>query len=119
MTRYSADHVWVRIADGVATVGITGHAQAALGEITYVALKKPGTAVAQGGTLGVLESAKTASDFVAPISGRIRRVNPVVMKKPGRINDAPLGEGWICELAPDDPAQAEALLDEAAYHRLC
>ena len=119
MTRYSTDHVWVRLADGVATVGITDHAQASLGEITYVALKKPGTAVAQGDTLGVLESVKTASDFVAPISGRIRRVNPVVMKKPGQINAAPLGEGWICELDPDDPAQAEALLDEAAYHRLC
>jgi glycine cleavage system H protein len=56
MTRYSSDHVWVRLVDGVATVGITDHAQAALGEITYVALKKPGTAVAQGGSLGVLES---------------------------------------------------------------
>ncbi len=116
--RYTRDHIWVCLAGELATVGITDHAQSELGAVTYVTVKKKGSAVAQGGTLGVIESVKTASELVAPIAGRILRINPLVVKTPARINSDPLGEGWICELEPDDPAQVDALLDEAAYRLL-
>ncbi len=117
MIHYSSEHVWVRAADGVAVIGITDHAQAALGDITFIDLKKVGTVVEQGGSLGVLESVKTASELVAPVSGRIKRVNPDAVKAPERINADPLGAGWICEVTPSAPEQVDALMDEEAYQR--
>jgi glycine cleavage system H protein len=117
-TRYTAEHEWVRLADGVATVGITDHAQTALGDIVFVELPEPGREVAAGEECAVVESVKAASDIFAPLAGRINEVNAALTDDPALVNRDPAGEGWFFRLVPTDPAQFNALLDEAAYAAL-
>lgn len=90
--------LWVRMDGEQATLGLTEVGQAGLGAITYVELRKVGTRVRRGGILGIIESIKTATDLVAPLSGRIARVNPAVIATPELINQDPRGAGWLCEL---------------------
>lgn len=114
--RYAKSHEWVRLEpDGTAVVGITDYAQSALGDITYVQAPKVGAALKAGEVFGVVESVKAASDLYAPIGGSVLAVNPVLDKAPETLNRSPYGEAWILKLKPADPAEAQKLLDAAAY----
>jgi glycine cleavage system H protein len=117
-TRYTREHEWVRLADGVATVGITDHAQTALGDIVFVELPDPGREVAAGEDCAVVESVKAASDVYSPLTGKISEANSVVVDDPALINRDAAGEGWFFRLVPSKPEEFDALLDEAAYTAL-
>jgi len=114
-TRYTREHEWVRLDGAVATVGITDHAQTALGDIVFVELPEPGREVAAGEECAVVESVKAASDIYAPLAGRISETNAVLADDPALINRDPAGEGWFFRLTVADPAAFDALLDDAAY----
>jgi glycine cleavage system H protein len=116
--RYTRDHEWVRLDAGVATVGITDHAQTALGDIVFVDLPAPGREVAAGEDCAVVESVKAASDIFSPLAGHITETNPALADDPALVNRDPMGEGWFFRLTPADPAAFEALLDDAAYAAL-
>jgi len=114
-TRYTREHEWVRLDGAIATVGITDHAQTALGDIVFVELPEPGREVAAGEECAVVESVKAASDIYAPLAGRISETNAVLADDPALINRDPAGEGWFFRLTVADPAAFDALLDDAAY----
>lgn len=112
---YTEDHEWVRIEGDEAVIGISDHAQHALGDITFVDLPKPGTTVKAHGALAVVESVKAASDIYAPVSGTVSAANEVLTKSPEKINEAALGDGWICRLKPFDAADLKKLMTPAQY----
>jgi glycine cleavage system H protein len=114
-TRFTRDHEWVRLADGIATVGITNHAQEALGDIVFVELPEPGRDVAAAEACAVVESVKAASDIYAPIAGHVIEVNAALAEEPALVNREPAGAGWFFRLIPADPAALAELMDEAAY----
>ena len=114
-TRFTHDHEWVRLADGVATVGITDHAQQALGDIVFVELPEPGRPVAAAEACAVVESVKAASDIYAPVAGHVTEVNAALAEDPALVNRDPAGAGWFFRLVPADPAAVAALMDAAAY----
>jgi glycine cleavage system H protein len=116
--RYTQDHEWARLEDGRVRVGITDFAQDALGDVVFVQLPEPGAAVEAGGPLGEVESTKSVSDVYAPISGTVLEVNSELGDAPQRLNEDPYGEGWICLIAPADPAALDALLDADGYRSL-
>lgn len=117
-TRYTREHEWVRLADGIATVGITDHAQTALGDIVFIELPEPGREVAAGEECAVVESVKAASDVFAPLAGRITEVNTELNGDPALANRDPAGGGWFFRMTLSDPAEFEKLLDETAYAAL-
>jgi glycine cleavage system H protein len=113
--RFSKDHEWVRFDGDVATIGISDHAQTALGDVVFVDLPEVGREVTAGEACAVVESVKAASDIYAPIAGRIVEVNPALSDNPGLVNAEPTGEGWFFRIEPADASEADALMDEAAY----
>lgn len=114
--KYAATHEWLRREDdGTATVGITDHAQDALGELVYVELPEPGRRVEQGEAIVVVESTKAASDVYAPVSGEIVAVNEALADAPQTVNEAAFGEGWLFRIRPDDASQIDSMLDADAY----
>jgi glycine cleavage system H protein len=117
-TRFTKDHEWVRLDGGIATVGITDHAQAALGDIVFVELPEPGRTVAAGEACAVVESVKAASDIYAPLAGRVTETNPALTDDPALINRAATGDGWFFRMAPGDTHAFAELLDAAAYAAL-
>ncbi|MBX5464997.1 MAG: glycine cleavage system protein GcvH [Clostridia bacterium] len=117
--RYSREHEWVRLeGDGTARVGITDYAQSELGDVVYVELPEVGRHLRAGEALGVVESVKSVSDIYCPVSGRVAEVNGALTASPEKVNQDPYGEGWMVRLEPDDPAEAESLLDAAGYRAL-
>jgi glycine cleavage system H protein len=113
--RYTATHEWVKSeADGTATVGITDHAQSALGDLVYVELPAVGRVVAAGEACAVVESVKAASDIYAPVAGEIVAVNPALAGTPEVVNQGAY-DAWLFKLKPADAAAIGALLDAAAY----
>ena len=116
--RYTKDHEWVRLEGDVVTVGITDHAQEALGDIVFVELPEPGRDVTEGEACAVVESVKAASDVYAPLAGHVTEHNAAVVEDPALINRAPTTEAWFFKLRLADPATFAALLDEAAYKAL-
>ena len=116
--RYTKDHEWVRLEEDVATVGITDHAQQALGEITYVDLPPAARQVKQSDELGAVESAKAAADVLAPVSGTVIEVNPALQDAPEKVNASPYDEGWICKLGKADVSDLDNLLTPAQYKEL-
>ncbi len=117
-TRFTREHEWVRLDGGIATVGITEHAQSALGDIVFVELPEAGREVAASEDCAVVESVKAASDVYTPLSGRISEANAALASDPALINRDPAGEGWLFRLAPSDPSEFDKLLDAAAYEAL-
>ena len=113
--KYTQDHEWVRADGDAATIGITDHAQNALGDVVFVDLPEVGREVAAGEAIAVVESVKAASDVYAPIAGRIVEVNAALTDDPGLINREPTGEGWFFKIEPADSSAVAALMDEAAY----
>lgn len=117
--RYAKSHEWVRLAaDGTALVGISDYAQAALGDITYVQLPKPGATLAAGAVFGVVESVKAASDLYLPVAGTVVEVNPALTSAPETVNQSPYETGWMLKLKLADPAVLATLLDPTAYGKL-
>jgi glycine cleavage system H protein len=116
--RYTETHEWVRDdGDGTVPVGITDHAQEALGELVYVELPQAGRAVTPGEALVVVESTKAASDVYAPLAGEVVAVNEALAAEPQAVNTDPYGAGWLFRLRPADPAAIGALLAAADYDR--
>ena len=116
--RYAKSHEWVKLAeDGTATVGITDYAQNSLGDITYVQLPKVGATLKAGGTFGVVESVKAASDLYAPIGGTVVEVNTALDSAPETVNTAPYGDGWILKLKVSNAADADRLMDADTYEK--
>lgn len=114
--RYTDTHEWVRDnGDGTVTVGITDHAQEALGELVYAELPQAGRRVSQGEAVAVVESTKAASDIYAPLDGEIVEANGALGEAPQTVNASPYGAGWLFRLTPSDALQLTALRDAAAY----
>lgn len=118
--RYTDQHEWALVqgTDGTATVvrvGITDHAQDALGDIVFVQLPEVGEEVGPGNPIGEVESTKSVSDVFSPVTGTVVEVNVLVDERPELVNEAPYGDGWLVVIQPADPAEAEGLLDAAAY----
>jgi glycine cleavage system H protein len=114
--RYTAEHEWVRPGEsGTVRVGITDFAQQQLGDVVYVALPEVGTAVSAAQTLGEVESTKSVSDLYAPVTGRVVARNEALADTPELVNSDPYGEGWMLEIALDDPGQVDGLLEAQAY----
>ncbi len=114
-TYFTTDHEWVRIDGDLATVGITEHAQEQLGDVVFVELPAAGTAVRKGDQAGVVESVKAASEIYAPLSGEVAEGNAALEAEPALVNRDAEGEGWFFRLRLGDPAEAEGLMDRAAY----
>lgn|SRR5574341_266888 len=115
--RYTGTHEWVRKEpDGTLSVGITDHAQDALGELVYLELPAPGRRLAAGEACAVVESVKAASDVYAPLAGEVVAANAALREEPGRLNKDPYG-AWLFRLKPDAGADASKLLDAAAYRK--
>ena len=113
---YAATHEWARLeADGSVTVGITEHAQQALGDVMYVELPLVGAVVLAAGFTGIVEYVKAASDIYAPIAGMVLAVNDALADTPEQINEDPYGAGWFYRLKPEEPSQLNALLNAEGY----
>jgi glycine cleavage system H protein len=112
---YTKTHEWVKIEGDAATVGITAHAQEALGDITFIEPPKTGTTVKAGGSCGVIESVKAASDLYAPVSGHVLSVNAELESAPEKVNSDPYGGGWIFKLSKANAAEAASLMNADAY----
>ena len=114
--KYSKDHEWINAADAnAAVVGITPHAQDALGDVVFVDLPSVGTTFAQGDVAGVVESVKAAADVYMPVSGEVVEVNEALRADPSLANSDPLGAGWFFKVKLSEPAQLDGLMDETAY----
>ncbi|MBE9606173.1 glycine cleavage system protein GcvH [Acetobacteraceae bacterium H6797] len=113
--KFSKDHEWVRLEGDVATVGITDHAQTALGDVVFVDLPEVGRTVETNESCAVVESVKAASDVYAPVAGTITEVNEALGSNPGAINADPTGEGWFFKMTLADAGELDGLMDEAAY----
>ena len=117
--RFAASHEWARLeADGTVTVGISDHAQEALGDVVFVELPEVGAELAAGQEAGVVESVKAASDIYAPIAGTVLAVNDVLTDSPELVNSDPYAS-WFFKLQPSNGADIEALLDAAGYAAAC
>ena len=114
--KFSKDHEWVNAADAnAAVVGITVHAQDALGDVVFVDLPAVGATFAQGNVAGVVESVKAAADVYMPVSGEVVEVNEALRADPSLANSDPLGAGWFFKVKLSDASQLDALMDETAY----
>jgi glycine cleavage system H protein len=117
--KYARSHEWARLEeDGTVTVGITDHAQDALGDVVFVEHPEVGQQLTAEGEAGVVESVKAASDIYAPVSGKVVAVNTSLEDAPEQVNQDPYGDGWFFKLQPDDPAELEELLSAEGYGEL-
>ncbi len=114
-TRYTKDHEYARVEGDVAVVGISDHAQEALGDVVFVELPALGAKLAKGDSAAVVESVKAASDVFAPVSGEVVEVNKDVDAQPGLINEDATGRGWIFKIRLADAGELASLLSEADY----
>ena len=113
--KYTPDHEWIKVDGDIATVGITHHAQDALGDVVFVELPEVGTSYDQKAVAGVVESVKAAADVYMPVSGEVVEVNEALRADPSLANSDPLGAGWFFKVKLSDAAQVDALLDATAY----
>lgn len=114
--KYAASHEWARVnTDGSVTIGITDHAQEALGDLVYVEVPEVDSHFGASDAFGVVESVKAASDVYLPISGTILEVNEALEDGPELVNDSAYDEGWLVRIQPDDETELDTLMDSAAY----
>jgi len=113
--KYTKEHEWVSAEGGVGTMGITFHAQKELGDIVYVDLPKPGTAVEAGKTIGSVESVKAVSDIYSPVSGEVTEVNDLLTASPEKLNEDPHGAAWLVKIKLSAPDEIKALMSTADY----
>jgi glycine cleavage system H protein len=117
--RYSSDHEWVRVTnDGTARLGITDYAQNSLGDIVFVQMPEPGTSVSQGDAIGEVESTKSVSDILSPVSGVVLARNDALDSTPELVNSDPYGDGWMIEIELAEDSDLDGLLDASAYAEL-
>jgi glycine cleavage system H protein len=117
--KYLESHEWVRAeADGTVTVGISDHAQHALGDLVFVEVPEVGRSLNKGAAAAVVESVKAASDVYSPVSGEVVAANDKLSGSPELVNTDPYGEGWLFKLKPSNTAELEQLLDSAAYQKV-
>ena len=112
---FTREHEWIRVEGDVATVGISNHAQEALGDIVFAEVPETGRTLTKGQEAAVVESVKAASDVYAPVAGEVVEGNAAVADDPALINRDPEGEGWFFKLKLADPGAVDGLMDEAAY----
>ena len=115
--KYTEDHEWIHVEGDTAVVGITHHAQDALGDVVFVDLPEVGKSFAQKDVAGVVESVKAAADVYMPVTGEITEVNEDLRNDPSLANSDPLGKGWFFKVKLAKPAEVDALLDETAYNK--
>jgi glycine cleavage system H protein len=113
--KHAKTHEWVRVRDGVATVGISDHAQHELTDVVFVELPAVGRTVQAGAACAVVESVKTASDIYSPVSGQVTAVNQQLVQHPEVVNTDPYGQGWFFQVKLSQPAELDALLAPADY----
>lgn len=116
--RYSDSHEWVKVDGDIATIGISDYAQHALGDIVYVDMPEVGDEVTAGEDFGAVESVKAASDLISPVSGEVVEINEALEDEPELVNKDAF-ENWIIKVRLSDPGEVDALLDAAAYAKLC
>ncbi len=112
---YTKDHLWVKVDENIAVVGITEYGQSQLGDVVFVELPKVGDFVDAGDKLAVVESIKAAIDVISPITGKITNVNEELNEEPNLINTEPYGNGWIAEIEMKDPSEIEDLMTAEDY----
>ena len=115
--KYTPEHEWIKVEGDTATVGITQHAQDALGDVVFVDLPEIGQSFTAKDIAGVVESVKAAADVYMPVSGTISEVNEALRADPSLANSDPLGAGWFFKLTLSAPAELDALMDETSYTR--
>ena len=115
--KYTKDHEWVAVDGDIATVGITQHAQDALGDVVFVDLPEVGQGYAQGEVAGVVESVKAAADVYMPVAGEVTEVNEALRADPSLANSDPMGGGWFFKLKLTDASQFDALMDATSYEK--
>ena len=115
VTRFTKEHEWIRVENGIGTVGITVYAQEQLGDVVYVELPEPGRKVERGKDMAVVESVKAASEVYAPVSGEVTEVNAKLTSDPATINADATGAGWFAKIRLSNPSELDGLMDEAAY----
>src|SRR5215510_12771358 len=113
--RYTKDHEWIRVEDGIATVGITDHAQQQLGDIVFVEVPDTGRQAKQGDAIAVVESVKAASDVFAPVSGEVIEANAEIATQPALVNEDAQGKAWFFKVKLSNPAELDQLMDLATY----
>jgi glycine cleavage system H protein len=113
--RYTKEHEWVNLEDGLATIGITDYAQNELGDVVFVELPKPGTKIEAGKSFGTVESVKAVSELYAPASGEVIEANGELQKTPEKINTDPHGSAWLIKVRLTNASELSGLMDAAAY----
>ena len=116
--KYTKEHEWARIEGNRVVIGVTSHAQEALGDVVYVELPKVGSTVTEGKQFGVIESTKAVSELFAPVSGKVVKVNDALSDNPSTVNSDPYQAGWIVEVELSDSKQLDGLMDAGAYEKL-
>ena len=117
-TYFTEDHEWIRVENGVATVGITDYAQEQLGDLVFIELPETGRTLSKGDATVVVESVKAASDVYAPADGEVTDVNDKLSSEPALVNSAPSGDGWLWKMKLSDESQLSGLMDETGYKKL-
>ena len=115
MLKFTEDHEWLKLDNGIATIGITEHAATTLGDLVFIQLPEVGAQIAKGAGVAVVESVKAASDVFAPLAGEVIEVNGSIESDPALVSRDPLGAGWFFKLRLADAADFDKLLDEDAY----
>ncbi|TXL69958.1 glycine cleavage system protein GcvH [Vineibacter terrae] len=113
--KYTEEHEWIRIENGVGTVGITDYAQEQLGDVVFVEVPEVGRTIAKGEAVAVVESVKAASDIYTPVSGEVVAANSALADAPGDVNLEPTGKGWFFMVRLADPSELDGLMDQAKY----
>jgi glycine cleavage system H protein len=116
--KYTKDHEWAKASGAIVTVGITDHAQSALGDIVFVELPKVGRTLKVGETFGVVESIKAVSDLYSPLAGKVTEVNSSLGDDPSRINKDPYSDAWLIKIEVSDTSAINGLMDVASYTKL-
>ena len=116
--RFTQEHEWIRVEEGIGTVGITDYAQKQLGDVVFVELPSVGTAVSKGEAAAVVESVKAASEVYAPVSGEVTAVNDGLVEEPELVNAEPMDGGWFMKIRLTDESELESLMDEPTYKEM-
>ena len=116
--KFTEEHEWLRVEGDLVVVGITEHASSQLGDIVFVELPDEGTTVSKDDEIVVIESVKAASDILSPLDGEIVEINEILVDKPSKVNDDPMGDAWFFKVKPSNINQIEEYMDEAAYTKL-
>ena len=117
--KYASSHEWARLdSDGTVVVGITDHAQEALGDIVYIELPEVGATLDAGSEIAVVESVKAASDIFSPLSGEVIEINPALEDEPGTVNLSPYADGWFFRVKPSEVNELEDMMDASDYQSM-